>query len=1015
MSNLKYRRRLLATTMISGALMAVAAAPAFAQTTDEAEVTDIVVTGSRIVRQDFEAISPVTTVTSETIELTGTLTVDSLLNQLPSVVAGNMRTSNNSGGEAFSTVDLRGLGPSRSLVLVNGERVPASSTTGVVDIDTIPASLIDRVEVVTGGASAVYGSDALAGVVNFILKDDFEGAELNATYGASFDGLSPEFEINGLFGGSFANGRGNLTTYASYYNREGTYQSEVDFGRVSGAVVTLPDGGYGVVDTSQEWLDAQAAYNASGGAQAYLAAYGSTYFYSFAGGSGTPSWGTVYNNTNNAFGPGTAAAVAATGNTNFLAGNYDTNCDGVANATPYTSGNLSFNDAGELRPRQTAGGCAVPDRAAGSDRYNFAPDNFLIIPAERFTLSTIGHYDITDDIRLRVQINYTNSWNKVQLAPTPATGLTITLTPAMQDLISSRHPDLWAALQSRPNPLASFTMDRRMNEVGTRVGENENNALSILNTLTGTLWGGWDWSLTGSYGQTHTTNAAAHSTNKTALFQGLAGCQDPTTGASLGVNALPGCVPLDIFGPGTLNAAMVAFLDVPTFSTTNVEERRIAGFIRGNVFELPAGPIATVFGFEYRESEATFKVDNEQRTGNIFGFNATQNQEGAVDVSELYMEIAVPLLADLPFVHYLGLEGGYRYSDYSSIGGTDTYKVGLEWEPTDWLKFRTVYNSAVRAPSIFELFQNGDQGFPSYIDPCNSTPAPGAALAVCQAQAPGVDFTGFNQSNSQVQAFAFGNPNLLPEDAETFTIGAVFQPTSFPMGQFRATLDYYDIDITNTIVSFGAGYWIDACYNGGGGAGSAACQRITRDGNTGQITAINTSTGNLGYLSTQGYDLQLDWTVPLEDYSPVPGRLRINEKFTYVDSYDLDGSEQVGTGGAFIGGAIFDWKSVLQVAYDVGDFTIFTQWTYVPELEDNVFGPNYFDGSPEFQPEASYVDVSARWNVSDTVQLTAFIGNVFDEDVPQLAAGAAQGQANTDTQLYRVLGRTFSISAKARF
>ncbi|KQS55682.1 hypothetical protein ASG17_06335 [Brevundimonas sp. Leaf363] len=989
---------MLATTMISGALMAVAAAPAFAQDSGEAEVEDVVVTGSRIVRQDFEAISPVTTVSSETIELTQTLTVDSLLNTLPSVVAGNTRNSNNSGGESFATVDLRGLGPSRTLVLVNGERVPASSTTGVVDINTIPASLIDRVEVVTGGASAVYGSDALAGVINFVLKDDFEGAEISSTYGAAFDGFSPEFEINGLFGGSFANGRGNLTVYSSYYNREGTFQSELPYSRTSGAVLVASDGSYVVADSAAQWLD----YVNNKGALGTLV----------SGGSGTPAWGTVYNSGANPF-QNLSATVGATGNDNFMAGGYDTTCDGIANTTPYNSGNLSFNEAGELTPRAVAGACAVPDRSAGSSRYNFAPDNYLIIPAERFTITTIGTYDITDDIKLRTQVSYTNSWQQVQLAPTPATGLVVTLTPAMQSLISNRHPDLWAALQSRPNPLASFTMDRRMNEVGTRVGESENNALAILNTLTGSLWGDWDWSLTGSYGVNNYTDSGQHSTNKTALAQGLAGCQNPDGSPLAG--QLPGCVPLDIFGAGTLNSTMVNFLDVPTFSTTEVEEKRIAGFVRGSVFELPAGPISTVFGFEWRESSADYRVDNEQRTGNIFGFNAVQNQKGSIDVKELYTEIAIPLLADLPFVNYLGLEGGYRYSDYSTIGGVDTYKVGLEYEPTDWLKIRTVYNSAVRAPSVFELFQNGDQGFENYIDPCDDAQNPSAQLlAFCSSQAGGYDFTGFTQNNGQTEAFAFGNPNLQPEDAETFTVGVVFQPSTFPMGQFRASLDYYDIEITNLIASFGSQYWISQCYDSLG-ADTAACARVTRNTLDGQVDFVNTSRGNVGYQKTKGYDLQIDWSIPLEDYTPLPGRLRINELFTYVDSLEIDGDEYAGTGFAGIGGVVFDVKSVLSVAYDISDWTFFTRWTYIGETDDIGFGPNYFDGSPEYLPESSYVDLTARWDVTDMLQVTANVGNVFDKLPPVTASGTLYGQGNIDGQVYRTFGRTFSVSAKARF
>ena len=239
----KQRKSLLTgASVLAAAAAAMAASPAMAQnnTSSTASSSDdeaIVVTGTRLVRQDFEAISPVTTVGAEQIQLTGTLNTEQLLNDLPQVVGGNTTTSNNTGGEDFSTVDLRGLGPNRTLVLVNGERVPASSTTGVVDINTIPAGLISRVEVVSGGASAVYGSDAMGGVVNFVLKDDYEGAELNATYGSELStGNVPQFDANLLVGGNFANGRGNMTFYADYYNRQGVFQSQYDYSRVSGAV-----------------------------------------------------------------------------------------------------------------------------------------------------------------------------------------------------------------------------------------------------------------------------------------------------------------------------------------------------------------------------------------------------------------------------------------------------------------------------------------------------------------------------------------------------------------------------------------------------------------------------------------------------------------------------------------------------------------------------------------------------------------------------------------------------------
>jgi len=976
--------------MIGGAaLLALAAAPAWAQDADATEVEGVVVTGSRIIRQDFEAISPVTTVGSEQLELTATLSVDTLLNELPQIVPGNTRTSNNAGGEDFATVDLRGLGPNRTLVLIDGERVPASATTGVVDLNTVPASLIDRIEVVTGGASAVYGSDAIAGVVNFIIKDDYEGAEITVTYGSSFEGKAPEIEINGLVGGNFANGRGNMTAYASYFNREEVYQSEFAFSRVSGAVCQSGTGRIFVCDSAAE---AANAINGGGGVI-------------FPGGSGTPAWGWIANNGANPFG----ASLAANPLTSAQFASYDHDCNpATANiAWPAGGRNLSFTDDGALEPRNVAGACSVPDRAAGSSRYNFAPDNFLMIPAERFNLTTTAQYDINDNLRAKIRLNYVNSTSQVQLAPTPATGLTINLTPATAALIQAEHPDLWAALQSRPNPLAPFTMDRRFNEVGTRNGFFENNAFYMLSTLDGEFNDNWNWSLTASFGSNRFDSRGVNSVNETALMQGLAGCQT-LAGAPLGNAALPGCVPLDIYGPNTLTDDMVDFIKVSTFAATNIEETRIAGFVRGDLFELPAGAVAVVVGFEYRESEADFRVDNEQRTGNIFGFNAIQDQSGSVKVNELYAEVSVPLVREQPFFHYLGLEGGYRYSDYSSVGGVETFKIGGEWAPVDWLRFRAVYNEATRAPSVFELFQAGDQGFPSYVDPCDqdNTPSP-ATLAFCSAQSGGFDFTGFDQNNSQVEAFSFGNPNLSPETAETVTAGVVLQPAWFPIGDFRATADYYDIAITDAINPLGAQFFINDCY-GNLDPTNPSCDRVVRDNVTGQIDFVNVTVGNIAEFATKGWDIQAEWTVNLEDTGlPLPGRLRVNELLSLVDSFEINGTDFSGLTFAGIGGAIFDWKSVMSVYYTLGDWMLFGRWSYVPELVSGSFGNTV--------PEASYIDVSARWNVSDSFQVTAFVGNLFDEEAPQTSEGAFGGQGNTDPQVYRVLGRTFSISAKLRF
>lgn len=986
---------LTGASVLAAAAAAIAATPAMAQDAEDEEA--IVVTGTRLVRQDFEAISPITTVGAEQLELTATMTTDSLLNELPQIIPGNTRTSNNSGGEDFATVDLRGLGPGRTLVLVNGERVPGSSTTGTVDINTIPASLISRIEVVTGGASAVYGSDALSGVINFVLKDDYEGAEVSATYGAELEtGNAAEFEINGLVGGNFANGRGNITTYASYYNRAGVFQSEYDYSRTSAALCyDSGHGGYFVCDT---------------GAEAYTSSFPGV---AFPGGSGTPPWGWITNNPGNPF---TNLSVSLPGQ--FGAANTD--CNPNTPGVAVNSGNLSFNNAGQLTPRFTAGACGVPDRANGSSRYNFAPDNFLIIPAERIALSTTGHYDISDTLRLNVLINFTDSKSEVQLAPTPATGLTVTLTPAMQTLISTNHPDLWTALQSRANKLAPFVMDRRATEVGTRNAFFENNSFFFLASLEGSLGDNWDWALSASYGQSAFNSRAINSVNATALRQGLAGCQD-SSGNPLGVAALPGCVALDIFGPNTLNndpdgagplqaGAMTSFIRVNTFTNVKTEENRISGYIRGDLFELPAGPVASVFGFEYRDSFAGQYNDNEQRTGNIFGFNAVQDQEGQVDVYELYTEVSVPLVSEAPFAHYLGLEGGFRRSNYSSIGDVDTYKIGGEWAPTEWLRFRAVYNEATRAPNVFELFQNGDQGFPSYTDPCRDTAGGGNGVpdvagvtqAFCVGQGvPIGNYPGFAANNSQVQAFAFGNPNLAPETATSTTYGFVFQPDWFPVGDFRATVDWYDIEISDVIAAFGAQFFINDCYIN---QNLTSCARIVRTPATGQIFSVNTTRANQGTLATSGIDIQLEWSVPIG-----PGQLTINELYSILDSFEINGNDFAGTSTAAIGGALPDYKSVLSVTYNVGDWTLFGRWSYVPELDESgVFSV------PHMTPAASYVDLAVRWNLTDNFTLTGNIDNVMDDYPPQTFGGLFS-QANTDPQVYRVLGRSFSISGRYRF
>lgn len=1016
---------LTGASMLAAAAAAISATPAMAQNADEEEEA-IVVTGSRIARQDYTAISPVTTVGAEEIEMTATLSVEQLLNDLPQVIPGNTVTSNNSGGEDFATIDLRGLGPARTLVLVNGERVPASSTTGVVDLNTIPAGLVERVEVVTGGASAVYGSDAMAGVVNFILKDDYEGAEIRSTYGSSFEGVGENFNIDLLVGGNFDNGRGNITTYASWYERDGVFQSEFDYSRMAGALVYGYDSstgtytGVSIVDTREEYLAERTRL-----AGLATPGFGSAGTFG-GGGSATPPWGSISNSASNPFVGLSAIPILAA---NFAGANTD--CNPATAGVNVNTGNLSFNDAGQLTPYFSSQACAVPDRSIGSSRYNYAPDNYIYIPAERAGLQTFATYDITDTVRLQAMLSYVRSDATVQLAATPITGLSIPVSsPAISgaDGILGNgddpHADLSAALMSRGNSAANFTYAWRSNAVGPRIGTFTNSALMARFNFSGELGDDWEWGVNLGYGQTDFTSELRNNVNRTALLQGIAGC------ANINVTArLPGCTNVDIFGPNTLTTDMASFIRTDVKTAQRIEQNAVSAFVRGPLFELPAGPVDAVFGFEYRDDDGAFIVDDQQRRGNIFGFNAQQSVVGHIDVTELYGEVRVPLLADMPLVDELAVEAGYRVSDYSTVGQVESYKIGANYSPVSWLSLRTVFNEAVRAPSLLENFQGGDQGFPSYTDPCRSTfvgSVPGLQ-AFCTTNGnigagfvPAANYPGFAASNSQVQAFAFGNPDLEAETAQTFTAGLVFQPDWLPLGDLRASVDYYQIEIENVIVSRGAQTILNSCYlNLGATAQSAVdCAQVVRDPATGQVTSVNTSlTNSLSTLETNGIDVSAEYEFDLDEvFGGAAGRFSLDVLASFIDSYNFLGTEIVGTTEAGIGAATPDYKTVTTIGYELGDWMVQLRHTYVPSLlQDYPGGTFQGTGAPE-TPELSNFDVSARWDVTDAFRITAVVENVADEFPPQTVTGYFD-QANTDAALYApwVLGRTFSISGRLRF
>ncbi|MFL9841269.1 TonB-dependent receptor [Sphingomonas sp. ST-64] len=964
----------MASTLLIGASMA--ATPAFAQVTDGAQEEDapttVTITGTRIARPDLEAPSPVTTVSAEQIALTGTQTLENLVNELPQVIPGNTRVSNNSGGENFATLDLRGLGPGRTLILLNGERLPASTTTGVTDISQIPVGLIQRVDVVTGGASAVYGSDAIAGVVNFILRDDYEGMEITAQTNIAEEGVGFNHSISGMFGGNFADGKGNITLYASYFDREGVGQDRFDYSRTSSAVLyDTASGNLVVIDDPRERLASYADIGAPGG-------------------SGTPAWGTITNSAANPF------------NTAFLNTLPGFNPALTPAGCGRSLGTLTFAPNGALSPTYGSGACTIgdgPNREYGSSRYNFAPANYLITPYDRLNFSAIGSYELGDDTMFRFYSAFTQANQQVNLAPTPATGIVV---PYNSPLIPA---DLAAALATRPNPTAPFTMTRRFTETGPRDGRFKTDSFSIRGVIEHDLGNGWNVNAIASYGRVDNALRGIGNINRTAVTQGLNGC--PT-------GSLPGCVPLDIFGQNTLTPAMVNFVQIDTQTQESFEQVRAAANLTGELFELPGGAAGLAVGVEYRKDTGSTVVDDAMRTGNIYGFNAAQSINGSINVKEVYGEVRLPILGGDGFPDMLAVGAGARYSDYSSIGGLFNWKAEVEFAPIKEVRFRGTYNRAARAPNVFELFQNGDQGFYSTVDPCNATATRTATTrANCLAfGVPAALIDTFSAANSQAQGFAFGDPNLTEEKAETWTVGAVISPGRVLGGQLNLTIDYYNIELTNRIAGQSPQFYLNQCYSQ---SIAASCANIQRDPGSGQIVAVNVGRLNSPTpLTTAGVDVGFDWSVPVGDGA----RVFISNLTTYVDKYDIGGTNYADTAEGGIGGVTFRWGNTLTAGYRTDKFTGQVRYVWRQGGRQDYVGGT-FEGlcSPGGcrVPDLNLVNLSLRYAVTDNFELTGIVNNLLDKFPPQTAGGFFE-QANTNINFYDsyALGRNFTFQAKIK-
>ena len=912
-------------------------APALAD--DEA----IVVTGSRIPRPDVESNRPVNVIGQEEIRLTAAVETEQLLNALPQAVAGAGAQSNAGNGSA--TVNLRNLGTVRTLVLQNGRRIVGASQDGVVDLNMIPPSLISRVEVVTGGASAVYGSDAMAGVVNFVTRDDFEGLEIGGSMGISGKGDAKRYNMEFTAGGNFADGRGNLVFHGSYFDR-----AQVKGSERAHATVYLAD----AVVNGQPTL--------------------------IPSGNGVTPQGTI-------FSPQLVGLRDPYGNTIGTAG-------------------IFFAPEGWRAYR-------------ASDGFNDRPYTNLQMPMQRWQGSIIGHYDISDAVTAFWEGSYVHSKLNSTLGAVPMSSSGF--IPGFQ--LDLRNPYLDPTLRSflsanmdaDGNNLVPVNINRRLLDGGSRTSDQTRDFYRFVAGLKGNLTDRLKWEVFYNEGQTRVVDVQGGGVLIDNFANGF--LTDPNNPYKCAV-ADPKCVVLNPFGLNSLTPAMIDYISTDLTNITTIRQRQLGASVTGTLFTLPAGDVGISIGTEYRKESSSFDPDQLYVQGKALSRSAGLSPTaGSFDVSEIYGELYVPILADRPGIELLAFEGGLRYSDYSTAGGVWSYKLGGEYSPIQGLKFRGLYQRAVRAPNVVELYSGATNTAPQAVDFCNAGAGRTAAerdFCISSLGVPATVIDVFQQENQQIRAITGGNPNLKEETSDTWSVGAVIRPAFVP--NLQLTVDYYNIKIDNAIGSFGGGLQsvINAC-NANLSLSNIFCQPLRNRTPDGQLYDVPLLNANIAKLETSGVDFRLDYRHDLG----TAGNLSYFLAGTYLIDSITQGSpiaNPVNCAGYIGGGSCSTanptWRFTQRLTWDIEQLQVSLRHRFIGSAKDGrIAGAIASGATPPLLavPETGaihYLDLSASVEVQKNVTFYANIDNLFDQEPPFYLY---------ERETYDAIGRRFTVGFRANF
>jgi outer membrane receptor protein involved in Fe transport len=956
------------TNAISAAVALAIAGPSFAadEGVDEA-IEEIVITGSRI-RTGRQAPSiPIDTISADAIKLSGFTNVEEVLNNMPQFVPERTASTNSTAdptATGAATLNLRGLGGQRSLVLVNGRRYTFFDSSQRTDINNIPASLIERVEIVTGGASAIYGSDAIGGVVNFILRDDFEGVEIRSQFNQTSEGDGNVTDVSLTFGGNFADDKGNAVVVFNYLDRDSILTTDRKFseqvltdGTVDGQVVLVPGGSSFVPNGRFQGIPSDPAVIA-----------------------------TI---------PGLEAALAAAGLT------------GIGN-----DGFIPDDTGMSQQPFSRPG-----------DLFNYTIDNFLRVPQERYAITTLLNYDATDNATIYFEGAFSHNETTTGFASSfinqsfPTEVANPYIGQELRDVLQILDENGIGG--AADDGLVNLTMNRRLLELGPRRNQDTRNAFRALVGLEGTI-GNYDYDAYYSYTRSDNTQIQFGNASRAAWAEGI------LSGSG------PGGLPiLNPFGPN-ISSEGVDFLSIATTNTEATELEVFGATINGELFDMPAGPLAALVGTEWRSSSVDFSPDQSLLTGDVAGFNAITPAKGEIEVWELFTEISVPLLADRTAIQALDATGAYRYSDYDldQTGGVNTFLVGLDWQVNDSLAFGSQFQRAIRAPSVGEAF-GGQRLFPvSATDPCAlpSAATDSTIRGLCEAKGVPSNLVGDPsiQPNTEIPGLFGGNPSLNEEESDTFTVSAIITPVALP--NLRVSVDYFDISIDDTIGISGGSVSnvLDLCYVQIQDLSSGACQAAGRNSTTGVIDTQNpvgVINANVGSLETAGVDLLISYAWELGFGSGGGSDLSVTFNATFLDKLNLTpiaGLDTVnacaGAYGRTCGEPKPETKINTMINWTSGDLRLGLRYRWAEEtrLDEVVFGQRAPDSVASLDIGGDgYVDLSFGYDINDAFAIWGGVINVFDEDPPLL--GRRQVRANTSPDTFSPTGAELFIGGSYGF